>query len=133
MRIIGYICDHAAYSAADLAGQSGLRYSSDVVLIRLPCAGRLDIIQVLKAFRDGADAVFVAGCLEKNCHHVYGNIEARKRMEQAKGILDAIGLNGKRLEMFNLASNQDFKFKEIVDMMVKRVEELGRNPLAVRA
>jgi F420-non-reducing hydrogenase iron-sulfur subunit len=131
MRVIGYICDHSAYAAADLAGENGLRYSADVTLIRLPCAGRLDVLHVLRAFREGADAVFVAGCLEGNCHHLYGSIEARKRVEQAKSILDSLGLNGGRVEMFNLASNQDFRFKEIVDTMVRRVEELGRNPLAV--
>jgi len=133
MRIIGYICDHAAYAAADLAGENGLQYSPDVVLVRLPCAGRLDVLHLLRAFREGADAVFVAGCLEGNCHHLYGNLEASKRVEQAKSILDAVGLNGARVEMFNLASNQDLKFKEMVDTMVRRVEELGRNPLAVRA
>lgn len=131
-RIIGYICDHAAYSAADLAGESGLRYSPDVLLIGMPCAGRLDVATVLKAFRGGADAVFVAGCLEGNCHHAYGNVEGRKRVAQAKAILDALGLDGRRLEIFNLASNQDFRFKEMVDLMQSRVEELGRSPLAVR-
>jgi F420-non-reducing hydrogenase iron-sulfur subunit len=132
MRIIGYICDHAAYAAADLAGEKGMQYSAEVMLIRLPCAGRLDVLHILKAFREGADAVFVAGCLERNCHHLYGNLEAGKRVQQARSILDSLGLKGGRLEMFNLASNQDLKFKEMVDTMVKRVEELGRNPLAVR-
>jgi coenzyme F420-reducing hydrogenase delta subunit len=131
MRIIGYICDHAAYAAADLAGEMGMSYSADVTLIRLPCAGRLDVLHILRAFREGADAVFVAGCLEGNCHHIYGNIEARKKVDQARSILDSLGLKGGRVEMFNLASNQDFKFKEMVDTMVRRVEELGRSPLAV--
>ncbi len=129
MRIIGYVCSHAGYPAADLAGEEGLQYSPDVILIRLPCLGRLDVLHILKDFRQGADAFFVAGCLEGNCHHHYGNFEARKRVEQARGILDALGLDGKRIEVFRVASNQGLRFKEIADIMVDRARQLGPNPL----
>jgi coenzyme F420-reducing hydrogenase delta subunit len=92
----------------------------------------VDVLHLLQAFREGADAVFVAGCLEKNCHHLYGNIEATKRVDQTKRILDSLGLSGERLEMFNLASNQGREFKESMDIMISRVERLGRNPLGVQ-
>ena len=87
------------------------------------------MLHILRAFRESVDAVFVAGCLEKNCHYEYGNTEAGKRVEQAKHILDALGLDSRRVEMFHLASNQAFRFKEIADEMTRRIEELGRNPL----
>lgn len=102
------------------------------MIIPVKCLGRVDVLHLLQAFREGADAVFVAGCLEKNCHHLYGNIEARKRVEQAKRILDSLGLNGERVEIFNLASNQGLEFKQSVDIMVERVERLGPNPLGVK-
>lgn len=132
MRIIGFICEHAGLPAAILAGEKGMQYSPDVLMVRLPCAGRLDIVHVLQAFRDGADAVFLAVCLEKNCHHMYGNLEARKRVEQAKRILDDLGLDGRRVELFNLASNQAFKFFEATEEMVRRVGQIGPNPLGVK-
>jgi F420-non-reducing hydrogenase iron-sulfur subunit len=128
-RIVGFCCAHGAVAAADLAGENGLQYSADVAVIEVPCTGRVDVLHILKAFREGADAVFVAGCLEKNCHHEYGNVEAGKRVAYAKHVLDALGLDGRRVEMFHLASNQAFRFIEIADEMTKRVEELGRNPL----
>jgi coenzyme F420-reducing hydrogenase delta subunit len=99
------------------------------MLIEMPCTGRVDTVHVLKAFREGADAVFVAGCLEGNCRYQYGNIEARKRVTSARSLLQAIGLESERLEMFNLASNQEWKFVEIVQEMVSRVERLGPNPI----
>jgi hypothetical protein len=34
--------------------------------------------------------------------------------------------------MFNLASNQGREFKESMDIMISRVERLGRNPLGVQ-
>ena len=129
MRIVGYVCSHAGYPAADLAGELGLRYSSEVVLVRLPCLGRLDVLHLLKDFRQGADAVFVAGCLEGNCHHHYGDFEARKRVDQTKGILDSLGLDGRRIELFHIASNQGLRFKEVADVIFERARHLGPNPL----
>jgi F420-non-reducing hydrogenase iron-sulfur subunit len=130
-RVIGYCCEHGAVGAAESAGMERRQFSPEVLIIPVPCIGRVDVLHLLQAFREGADAVFVAGCLEKNCHHLYGNIEARKRVDQAKIILDSLGLNGERLELFNMASNQGREFKESVDIMLERVERLGTNPLGV--
>ncbi len=132
MRIIGFHCEHGPDGAVDLAGERGLQYSADAILIKVPCAGRIDVEHILRAFREGADAVFVACCLEGNCHHVYGNLEAGKRVEQAKDILEVIGLGGSRLEMFHIASNQPFRIPQIVMEMASRVEELGPNPLGAK-
>ena len=54
-----------------------LQYPPEVEVILMPCSGRVDIIHLLKAFEAGADAVFVAGCLEGECHYLTGNIRAR--------------------------------------------------------
>ena len=128
-RIVGFCCSYCGYASADLAGRQGRSYSPQVMIVRLPCSGRIDVLHILRAFRQGADAVFVAGCLEGNCNFVNGNYEARKRVKQAKDILDALGLDGRRVEMFNIASNQGWRFPRIVEEMTARVNELGLNPL----
>lgn len=130
--VIGYCCAHGGIGAVKKAEAESRQYSSEVLIIQVPCIGRVDVLHLLQAFREGADAVFVAGCLEKNCYHLYGNIEAKKRVDQAKRILDSLGLNGERLEMFNFASNQGREFKESVDIMMTRVERIGPNPLGVQ-
>ena len=60
-KVIAFCCHYCAYSAADLAGSMRLEYSPNVRVINLMCTGKLDTIHLLKAFEDGADAVFVAG------------------------------------------------------------------------
>jgi F420-non-reducing hydrogenase iron-sulfur subunit len=128
-RIVCFHCSHAAEDAIDLAGQQHRQYGSNVVLIRLPCSGRAEERHILKEFREGADAVLVVGCLEGNCSHRYGSIAARKKVDRVKSILDDIGLSGERLEMVNVASNQGWKFPEMVKAMEAKIERLGRNPL----
>jgi coenzyme F420-reducing hydrogenase delta subunit len=129
MRIIGFVCRESALAAAEQAASKGIPYPSIVTLVELPCTGRVDVVHILRAFREGADAVFVAGCLEGNCRYQYGNIEALKRVTLTKSLLQATGLEPERLEMFNLASNQEWRFAEIVQGMVSRVEKLGPNPI----
>jgi coenzyme F420-reducing hydrogenase delta subunit len=129
MRIIAMTCSYCGYSAADLAGAMGKSYSPDVLIIRLPCTGRLDVKHVLRAFREGADAVLVVGCLEGNCNFQYGNIEARKRIVQSKQVLVQVGIEPERLEMFNLASNQAWRFVEAVKEMEGRLERMGQSPI----
>ena len=129
MRIIGFVCRDSALAAAEQAASKGIAYPTCVTLVELPCTGRVDVLHLLGSFREGADAVFVAGCLEGNCRFQYGNIEARKRVTLTKSLLQAAGLEPERLEMFNLASNQEWRFVEIVQEMVSRVRRLGPNPI----
>jgi F420-non-reducing hydrogenase iron-sulfur subunit len=57
-RVVAFCCHYCAYSAADLAGSMRIEYSPNVRVIKLMCTGTLHL---LRAFEDGADAVFVAG------------------------------------------------------------------------
>lgn len=60
-RILAIACHYCAFAAADLAGVMRLSYSPNVMIIRLPCTGKLDHSYVLRAFERGVDGLFVAG------------------------------------------------------------------------
>ena len=125
-QIVAFCCTYCAYSAADLAGSMRLNYSPYVRIIKLPCTGKVDPLFILKAFEKGADGAFVAGCLEGSCHFVNGNINARKRVGYTKGLLQDVGINPERLEMFNLSSSMGRRFAEICDLMTDKIRALGR-------
>lgn len=61
LQIVAYCCHHCAYAAADLAGGMRLSYPTDVKVIEIPCTGKIDSLQVLRAFERGVDGVMVAG------------------------------------------------------------------------
>ena len=106
-----------------------LQYPPEVDVILMPCSGRVDIIHLLKAFEAGADAVFVAGCHEGECHYLTGNIKAKKRVNKLKKDLAQIGLEPERLEMFNVGSAEGPKFAAICREMSKRAHRLGPSPV----
>jgi F420-non-reducing hydrogenase iron-sulfur subunit len=105
-----------------------LSYPTNVKVLKVPCTGRVDVIHVLKAFETGADGVYIAGCLEGECHYLAGNVRAKKRVGYLKKLLDEAGIGGERVEMYNLSSAQGQRFAAIAVEMTERVRALGPNP-----
>ncbi len=106
-----------------------LSYSSAIKIIQVPCTGRVDIIHLLNAIEDGADGVYVAGCLEGECHYKTGNLRTRKKVEYVKRVLKEIGIEPERVEMYNLSSAQGQRFADIANEMVEKIKELGPSPV----
>ncbi len=127
--IVAFSCHYCAYAAADLAGVMRLQYPTNIKIIKIPCSGTVDILYILKAFEQGADGVFVAGCLKGGCHFVEGNLRAEKRVERAKNLLDKIGLGKDRLEMFFMSSAEGGKFSEVAREMTEKIRKLGPSPI----
>ena len=124
-KIVAFCCNFCAFAAADLAGSLRLEYPPNVRIVRLPCTGKTDALYLMKAFEDGADGVFVAGCMEGECHFLEGNLRAKKRVAYVKRLLAEVGIEPERVEMYNLSSAMGGRFAEIVEEMTTRIKELG--------
>jgi F420-non-reducing hydrogenase iron-sulfur subunit len=127
--IIAFCCHYCAYTAADMAGSQRLCYPPNVKIIRVPCSGKVDTLHLLKAFENGADGVYVAGCLEGDCHFKSGNVRATKRVAQVRKLLDEIGIGGERVEMVNLSAGMGERFAETARQITERIRKLGPNPI----
>jgi coenzyme F420-reducing hydrogenase delta subunit len=110
-----------------------LSYPSNVKVINVPCTGRVDILHLLKAIEDGADGVYVAGCLEGDCHYLTGNLKAKKRVAYVKKVLEDIGMEPERVEMYNLSAAQGTRFAEIAREFTERILDLGPSPVGSEA
>ncbi|MCP4683630.1 MAG: hydrogenase iron-sulfur subunit [Desulfobacterales bacterium] len=106
-----------------------LSYPTNIKIIRVPCTGKVDVLHILRAFEKGADGVYAVGCMEGDCHFNQGNFRAKKRVEQAKKILDTIGIGGDRVEMYNLSSSEGPLFAKFAKEMDEKIRELGPNPI----
>lgn len=106
-----------------------LSYPANIKVIQLPCTGRVDIVHLLNAIEDGADGVYVAGCLEGECHYISGNLKARKKVEYVKRILTDLDIEPERIQMYNLSSAQGARFAEIANEMNDIIRKLGPTPV----
>jgi len=128
-QITAFYCVYCGYMAADTAGGLHLQYPANVKFVRLPCTGKTDIRYILEAFEQGADGVYQVACPIGNCHHVRGNERGLARVKRAKQILEEIGLDSNRLEMFFMSGSQGHTFAIAAQQMVARIRELGPNPI----
>ena len=127
--IVAFCCHYCAYAGADLAGVMRLQYPPNIKIVKLPCSGTVNILYLLEAFDKGADGVYVAGCHPGDCHFINGNLRAQKRVERAKEILEKIGLEKERLEMFFVSASEGPQFAQVAREMTERVKKLGPSPL----
>jgi len=109
-----------------------LDYPASIKVVRVPCTGKVDVLHILKAFESGVDGVYVAGCLEGECHFLTGNLRAKKRVLYAKGLLEEVGLRGERVEMYNLSAAEGARFAQIAREMTDRIRELGPSPIRTK-
>ncbi len=106
-----------------------MTYPTNVKVLKVPCTGRVDVIHMLKALENGADGVYLAGCLEGECHYLVGNLRAKRRVGYAKQLLDECGIGAERVAMYNLSSAQGQRFAEIAREMTEKIRQLGPNPM----
>jgi len=106
------------------------QYPTNIRIIRTPCTGKLDVEYFMKAFENGADGVFVAGCEEGSCHFIEGNFMAKRRVNYTREILSESGLDKERLRMVNIGAADARPFVEMIQDMVDTVRKLGPNPLS---
>jgi len=102
-----------------------LKYPSGIRIIKLPCTGRINPILLLKAVEDGADGVYVVGCKEGDCHYLDGNIKAKKVVKYIKGLLQSIGIDPGRVEMYNLSAADGPLFAQFATEFTERITGLG--------
>jgi formate hydrogenlyase subunit 6/NADH:ubiquinone oxidoreductase subunit I len=84
---------------------------------------------MLRAFENGADGVFVGGCLKEQCHYVDGNEKAEARVDFLKKMLKAFGLGEERLTMQFMSAAMGSEFARVAQNVTDTVKELGPNPL----
>jgi len=126
--IVAFCCHYCAYTAADMGGSKRLCYPPNVKIVRVPCSGKVDAIHIMKALEKGADGVYVAGCLEGDCHFKNGNINAAKRVAYIKKLLDEIGIGGERVEMILMSAGMGERFAQTAADMTEKIRKLGPNP-----
>ncbi len=77
-----------------------LEISDSVEIKKYPCSGHIEIVDILRAFTEGADGVMVAGCEKGTCHNEKGSEKAEKRVIGAQKIIEELGLRKERVQMF---------------------------------
>ena len=123
--ILGFLCNWCSYRAADLAGTARIHYAPNMRPIRVMCSGRVDPQFVLKALREGADGVLIAGCHPGECHYVNGNIKTLRRFLLLRKMLEQLGVEPQRVQLVWASASEGKQLAEAVDRMTEEIRALG--------
>ena len=126
VRIIGFCCQNAISGEQDLAGKGRTSFEPSIKIVALPCSSKVETLAIIKAFESGVDGIFVLGCPEEKCHLLDGNLRAQKIVDYTKGLLEKIGIEGGRLEMFQFGTPAWQHFHQVAQAMTKRIESLNQ-------
>ncbi|MGO8687780.1 MAG: hydrogenase iron-sulfur subunit [Candidatus Dormibacteria bacterium] len=124
--IVAFLCRECAYSAADAAGNARTPLPTTIRTILVPCTGRVSPLHVLSALAGGADGVYLAGCLEGQCHYRVGNFHAIDRVAFVKALIASVGVEPERVEMFTMSAADSPRFVATARRMHEAIARLPR-------
>lgn len=64
-----------------------------------------------------------------DCHYLEGNLNAKRRVKYIQGLLEQIGMDPNRIQMFNMSSAMAGEFVRVAHEMTELISKLGPNPL----
>jgi coenzyme F420-reducing hydrogenase delta subunit len=103
----------------------------EINFVKMPCSSMVKDVFLLRAFEAGADVVAVLVCAEGACRYVEGNLRAKKRVKWVKALLDEIGLDGRRLALFNVTAGDTLAAEQFIRDASSLAAVLGTNPASV--
>jgi F420-non-reducing hydrogenase iron-sulfur subunit len=89
------------------------------------CSGRINASMVLKAFREGADGVFVGGCHIGDCHYDAGNYKWKRRAELIGDLISEFGIEKERFRYEWISASEGEKFQVTMNEFYNDVKEMG--------
>jgi len=106
------------------------RYGRSIRLFPMPCSGRIDIVHLLKALEEFADAVYIITCPEGSCRYLEGNKRVAKRVERARSIIECIGLEKERIKIITpLIENNRISLESYSEDIMKEAMAIPPSPV----
>ena len=128
-KVLAMLCNGGGYSAADSAGELSsqmeeLKYSTNVMPLRVECGGSIDTQHILEAFREGFDGIAITVCQSGHCHNIVGNTDMQRRLGLFREVLRSRNINDNRLRIINILSHEGKEFSEEIKTFCDELKAL---------
>jgi F420-non-reducing hydrogenase iron-sulfur subunit len=125
-----FYCQNVPESGEDARQSLEKTYGRSIRLFPMPCSGRIDIVHLLRALEEFADAVHVITCPEGTCRYLEGNKKIKKRVERAKSIIESIGLERERINLITPAAGDDrFSLTSVAEGIMGAIDVIPHSPV----
>jgi F420-non-reducing hydrogenase iron-sulfur subunit len=124
-KIVVFSCNWCQRGGTDLSAITKECGMSSVKIVKSMCSGEVAPAHILRAFKSGADGVFVVGCPAGDCHYISGNYKARRRVKLMRNVLFQLGIEPERLGIALLSEAEVAKFKTALTKFADNVCSMG--------
>lgn len=115
--VVGFCCQYGLFGTGTLSNLwRGTR--AGVWIVPVLCIAKVEAAHLLRAFEMGAEGVFVAGCGEQ-CARENTVYWVRQRVAKVKGVLEALGIQPERLQLFVSGATGEDPAKELDELLEK--------------
>lgn len=101
--IVVFACANSAVPALQAMGRLRLSYPARVLVVPVPCLGRLEASHCVRPLAAGASRVILCGCYDRSCEHLVGPATARRVVERASALAGTLGLDPNAFHVTSLA------------------------------
>lgn len=122
--IVSFCCLFEATSRKFLDEKAEDVAETGIARVLVPCVGRLSVPDILAPFERGADGVCVITCSGGEC--LYPTAEARlgARVEEAKRVLEEIGLSGERIDLWRTRQSAEVSWTAFWEISRRKLEQM---------
>jgi len=129
LKIILFLCNWGPHVAFQTLQDMAAKIPTEIKMVRIPCAGRINKALLLKAFEMGADGVAMVGCEPGSCRYGVGTDTSQKNVEEARGILDLLGLGQDRLRLGTFMPDEPEKLLQFLTDFCRVIKTIGKSPV----
>ncbi|HPA14189.1 MAG TPA: hydrogenase iron-sulfur subunit [Desulfobacterales bacterium] len=127
--IILFVCNWGPHSAFQKLQDESADIPAEVKMVRIPCAGRISKALLIKAFEMGADGVMLAGCHPGACRYGSGTESARQNTEDAREILELLGLKKDRVRFATFLPDDSEAMLRLLKDFSNEIKRVGKSPV----
>ncbi|WP_457556722.1 hydrogenase iron-sulfur subunit [Candidatus Harpocratesius sp.] len=127
--VVCFMCAECGQGAANTAGVARMQYDTSIKIIRVKCAGQVGPIQIMDAYKNGADSVAVIGCCFGACHFFNGNLVSLRRVKLLKKFIKEMGYSELILNQYTARAAEGETavgdFEDILEKLKQAIENKG--------
>ena len=127
-KVVAFICNWQSKNKKKAIDLSSKLFPTDVKLLRVMCASRIDRAMLLKCVQEKVDGIFIGICNSDMCQY-RGAIElAERRFENTIDLLDILGYDKKRVHVFEDDGGTVDLLPKALEEFTKKIKQLGLYP-----
>jgi len=127
--IILFMCNWGPHAAYQTLQDTAAPIPDEIKMVRIPCAGRISKALLLRSFEMGAHGVALVGCHPGSCRYGTGSSNAQAHVEDARGILELLGLGKDRLRLATFLPDESKSLLAFIHAFSAEIREMGPSPI----